>query len=75
MNNWERMNKEIAYISDKTVMDEQKKCRKILQRLNFCDRSDFDLIKSILKELIDCKEGAFVNPPFYCDYGNRIHVG
>ncbi|MBQ2658776.1 MAG: sugar O-acetyltransferase [Erysipelotrichaceae bacterium] len=75
MNNWERMNNEIAYVSDNTVMDEQKKCRKILQRLNFCDRSDFDLIKSMMPELLDCKEGAFVNPPFYCDYGKRIHVG
>ena len=75
MNNWDRMNNNMAYITDEKVMEEQRKCRKILQRLNFCDRSDFDLIKSILKELLDCKEGAFVNPPFYCDYGKRIHVG
>lgn len=42
MNNIERRDKEIAYISDDSVMDEQKKCRKILQKLNFMDRSDFD---------------------------------
>ena len=75
MNNWERMNREMAYISDETIMEEQKKCRRILQRLNFCDRSDFEKISEILQELLDAKEGAFVNPPFYCDYGKQIHVG
>ncbi len=75
MNNWERMNAGMAYISDENIMEEQKKCRKILQKLNFCDRSDFTMISEIVKELLDVKEGAFINPPFYCDYGNRIHVG
>ena len=28
-----------------------------------------------MAELIDAKEGAFINPPFYCDYGKHIHVG
>ncbi len=75
MNNWERMNAGMAYISDDNIMEEQKKCRKILQKLNFCDRSDFTMISEIVKELLDVKEGAFINPPFYCDYGNRIHAG
>lgn len=52
LNNIERRDKEIAYISDDSVMDEQKKCRKILQKLNFMDRSDFDGILEVVAELL-----------------------
>lgn len=70
-----RRNMEIAYISDQAVMEQQVGCRKILQKLNFIDRSDFKGIVEVVKELIDAPEGAFINPPFYCDYGFNIHVG
>ena len=70
-----RRNQEIAYISDQAVMEQQVGCRKILQKLNFMDRSDFAGIVEVVKELIDAPEGAFINPPFYCDYGFNIHVG
>lgn len=75
MDNIERRDKQLPYISDASVMEEQKVCRKILQRLNTVDRSDFDEISRILKELFGKSEGAFVNPPFYCDYGSHIEVG
>ena len=75
MNNIERRDAQIVYISDDAVMQEQKACRKILQRLNFMDRADFEGISKTVAELIDAKEGAFINPPFYCDYGTHIHVG
>ena len=65
----------MAYISDKSVMEEQKVCRRVLQRLNTVDRSDFDEIGRIVKELLGKSDGAFVNPPFYCDYGSHIEVG
>ena len=45
------------------------------QKLNTIDRSDFDGIAAIVKELFGKSEGAFVNPPFYCDYGFHIEVG
>ncbi len=41
MNNIERRDKGLAYISDDTIMAEQATCRKILQKLKFMDRSDF----------------------------------
>ena len=44
-------------------------------KLNFIDRSDFAGISEIVKELFGKSEGAFVNPPFYCDYGSHIEVG
>ena len=75
MNNIERRDREMAYISDDAVMEEQKVCRRILQRLNTVDRSDFDEIGKIVEELLGKSEGAFINPPFYCDYGSHIEAG
>lgn len=65
----------MAYISDEAVMEEQAGCRKILQKLNFMDRSDFDGISAVVNELFDKSDGACVNPPFYCDYGSHIELG
>ena len=75
MDNIERRDREMAYISDESVMEEQKVCRRVLQRLNTVDRSDFDEIGKIVKELLGKSDGAFINPPFYCDYGSHIEVG
>lgn len=75
MDNIERRDREMPYISDEAVMEEQKICRRILQKLNFMDRSDFDGIGRVVKELLGKSENAFINPPFYCDYGSHIEVG
>ena len=75
MTNRERRDAQMAYISDDSVFEEQKECRKKLQKLNFMDRSDFEGIKKAVRELFGSSEGAFVNPPFYCDYGTNIKVG
>lgn len=75
MNQIERRDVGMAYISDESVMEEQKGCRRILQRLNTADRSDFDEIGRIVEELLGKSEKAFINPPFYCDYGTHIEVG
>ena len=65
----------MPYISDASVMEEQKACRRILQELNFADRSNFEKVSRIVKELLGKSENAFINPPFYCDYGSHIEVG
>lgn len=70
-----RRNMQMAYISDEAVMEEQAGCRKILQKLNFMDRSDFDGISDVVTELFGKSDGACINPPFYCDYGSHIEVG
>lgn len=75
MDNKTRRDLELPYIADASVMEEQKACRRILQRLNTADVSDFDGIAAIIKELFGKSEDAFVNPPFYCDYGSHIQVG
>ena len=65
----------MAYISDETVMEEQKKTRKILRELNTVDPSDFERIGEIVEQLLGKSHKAFINPPFYCDYGFHIEVG
>lgn len=75
MTNKERRDAGMAYISDDSVFEEQQVCRKILQKLNFMDRSDFEGIKQVVKELLGSSADAFINPPFYCDYGKHIEVG
>ena len=75
MNNIERRDAEMAYISDDAVFQQQKRARILTQKLNTVDRSDFDAIREIVKELLGKAENAFINPPFYCDYGFNIQVG
>lgn len=75
MNNRERRDLQIPYISDGAIFEEQKRARKLTQALNMADRSDFEAIGRIVKELLGRSEGAFINPPFYCDYGTHIEVG
>ena len=75
MNNIDRRDRQILYVADDDVCEEMIKCRKILQKLNFMDRSDFDGISDVLKELFGSSDDAFVNSPFFCDYGSHIHVG
>lgn len=70
-----RRDMQLAYVTDESVMAEMANCRKILQKLNFIDRSDFDGIAKIVKELLGKSEQAWINPPFYCDYGSHIEVG
>lgn len=75
MDNPTRRDAQMAYIADADVAEEMRKCRKILQKLNFMDRSDFEGVQEVVKELLGSSEGAVINPPFYCDYGSHIHVG
>ena len=75
MTNRERRDRQLPYISDEEVMEEQKRARKLTHALNTADRTDFESIGKIVKELLGRSEGAFINPPFYCDYGSHIEVG
>lgn len=75
MDNIERRDAGLVYISDSAVFEEQKVCRRLVQKLNRMDMDDFDGIAAAVKELLGTSDGAFINPPFYCDYGSHIHVG
>ncbi len=65
----------LAYISDEEVLKEQAICRKKLQKFNTYDRSDFEGLKVLVKDLLGKGDDAWINPPFYCDYGSHIEVG
>ena len=69
MTNVERRDMGLPYISDEEVFEEQKRARRLTQALNTADRSDFETIGKIVKELLGKSDGAFINPPFYCAYG------
>lgn len=75
MTNLERMEKGILYITDAEIMEVQARARRLTQKLNTMDRSDFDGLKAVVKELLGKSDDAWINPPFYCDYGTNIEVG
>ena len=75
MTNPQRRDAQLPYISDEAVMEEQRRTRAILQKLNTIDVSDFEGIAALVRELLQTEEEPFINPPFYCDYGNHIKVG
>ena len=75
MTNQERRDSGMLYISDPSVMNEQKRARRLTQQLNTMDRSDYEGIAAVVKELFGKSDNAFVNPPFYCDYGHNIEIG
>lgn len=64
MKNVERRDRQLPYISDAEVMEQQMNARRLTQKLNTIDRSDFDGIAAIVKELFGKSEGAFVNRHF-----------
>ena len=75
MTNKERRDKEILYITDDAIMEEQAVARRLCQKLNTMDRSDFKGLQAVVKELLGKSDNAWINPPFYCDYGKNIEVG
>ena len=76
MNNIDRRNAQMAYIADESVIAEMAGTRKLLRRFNTMDPDDGSAMTEILRELLGtCGEGAWITPPFQCDYGKHIHVG
>ena len=75
MDNITRRDSGMLYIPDEAVYNEQKRARILTQKLNTMDRSDYEGIAEVIRELFGRAENAMVNPPFYCDYGDHIFVG
>lgn len=76
MTSKERRENGMLFIADDNDWIEMKKARRILQKLNSVDRSDFSSINHIVQELFGkADETTFLNPPFFCDYGSNIFVG
>ena len=76
MDHVSRRDQGLLYISDDKVFEQQKRARRLTQQLNTMDRSDFEGIAAVVRELFGkTGEDAMLNPPFYCDYGSHIEVG
>ena len=50
MNNIERRDNGILYISDESVFEQQKRARRLTQKLNTMDRADFEGISAVVKD-------------------------
>ena len=75
MTNQERRDSGMLYITDDAVMEEQATARRLTHKLNTMDRSDYKGLQAVVKELLGKSDNAWINPPFYCDYGKNIEVG
>ncbi len=75
MNDTERRDNGLLYLTDETLAEQMNQARRILQKLNTMDRTDTDGINSLAKKLMVCHGDLLLNPPFYCDYGYNIEVG
>lgn len=62
--------------SDPTLVEERICVREMLKKFNNSDPRNSQLRKELLgKFLGGFGDGAWIEPPFYCDYGYNIHLG
>jgi len=60
---------------DKELDDDREKAKLLCYKMNQLDSRNIEGRIDYLKELINCKDSAYVEPPFYCAYGYNITVG
>ena len=54
---------------------ERQRCRDLCQRLNGTREDQSDERRHILAELFHYQTDAWIQPPFFCDYGYNISLG
>lgn len=60
---------------DEDLVRRRAKARKLTARYNATQQEDADLRATILRELLGrCGERVWIEPPFYCDYGENIEL-
>ncbi|RTZ45659.1 sugar O-acetyltransferase [Candidimonas sp. SYP-B2681] len=60
---------------DVQLMAERQRARQLLQRLNDRCGGEQQARSEILIELFGAETDAFIQPPFFCDYGANISLG
>ncbi|GAA1107926.1 sugar O-acetyltransferase [Nocardioides dubius] len=61
---------------DPEIAAEQARAQRLSHRINTSDPTDADLLRRLFVELLaEFGDGAFIRPPFHCDYGSRISFG
>ena len=67
---------ELYDASDSTLAAARRRARGLLHRLNHSQNGKEELQHEIYKELFGtAREGLWIEPPFYCDYGTNIYIG
>jgi maltose O-acetyltransferase len=62
--------------SDSALVADRVRARRLTRRLNVLDPDDQDERVVVLRDLLgDLGVGAWVEAPFYCDYGSQIRLG
>ena len=62
--------------NDPELTAARTRARQLWQRVNAADPGDPDGLRALLHELLGALgAGAWVEPPFYCDYGTQITLG
>lgn len=65
---------ELYRASDPELVAERQRCRSLLQAFN--TEPDGERRLSVLRELLGhVGTGAFIQPPFACDYGSNVSMG
>lgn len=63
------------YPSDKGLHRDREHAKKLCQQFNTCVIDDRKAGRNIIKSLFELGNSAWIEPPFYCDYGYNISVG
>jgi maltose O-acetyltransferase len=61
---------------DPDLVADRERARELTHRFNAAAPDDDGTRAAVLADLLgSCGDGAFVEPPFRCDYGDNVHVG
>ena len=60
---------------DPELVRERKRCRDLCKRLNDSEEDQQEERRRILAELFNSPTDAWIQPPFFCDYGFNISLG
>ncbi|HET6229061.1 MAG TPA: sugar O-acetyltransferase [Longimicrobiaceae bacterium] len=62
--------------SDPALVEARVRARRLFARLNASDPGDGPGREALMRELLGrVGDGAWIEPPFYCDYGMQITLG
>lgn len=66
----------MLYCLDRELFDAHLQCKKITRQLNQTLETEVSRRKELVRQLFaEAGTGAYVEPPFYCDYGYNTRVG
>ena len=60
---------------DRQLSEERTRCRLLLKALNDTREDESKRRAELLAELFGAKTDAWIQPPFFCDYGTNIRLG